>query len=379
MRLETQLIHAGTLVPRPERAVAMPIYQSSTYEYAGSTDYHDLQYIRLNNTPNHTVLHARLAALEGTEQALVTASGMAAISSTLLSLVGAGDHLLAHDGLYGGTHDFLTKDLARLGVTCSFVDASQPETWAAQVTPRTRAFYVETITNPLTRVVALDEVARFARAHGLVSIIDNTLATPVNFRPAAHGFDLIVHSASKFLNGHSDIVAGVVTGRAALVDGVKHKVDHLGGSLDPHACFLLQRGLMTLALRMRYQNASALELATWLERQPAVARVHYPGLASHPDHARAREWLAGGGGVLSFELAGGLAAATALLDRLELPIHAPSLGGVESLISRSAATSHAGLTPEERHRQGISDGLVRLSVGLEATQDLIEDFARALK
>lgn len=379
MRLETQLIHAGELVPRPERAVSMPIYQSATYEYAGSTDYHDLQYIRLNNTPNHVVLHAKLAALEGTEQALVTASGMAAISTTLLSLVSAGDHVIAHDGLYGGTFDFLTKDLPRLGVTCSFVDASKPETWAAHVTPTTRAFYVETITNPLTRVVALDQVARFARERGLVSIIDNTLATPVNYRPATHGFDLIVHSATKFLNGHNDIVAGVVAGRGALVSAVKRKLDHLGGSLDPHACFLLQRGLMTLALRVRYQSQSALALATWLERHAHVAAVHYPGLASHADHARAREWLAGCGGVLSFELAGGQPAADALLQRLEIPIHAPSLGGVESLISRSAVTSHAGLTADERRRQGISDGLVRLSVGLESTQDLIEDFAAALR
>jgi cystathionine beta-lyase/cystathionine gamma-synthase len=378
MRVETKLIHAGELQPRPERAVSMPIYQSSTFEYAGASDYHDVQYIRLNNTPNHAVLHAKLAALEGTEQALVAGSGMAAISSTLLSLVGAGDHVLAHDGLYGGTFDLLTKDLPRLGVNCTFVDADRPETWAAQVTPRTRLFYVETITNPLAQVVALDQVARFARERGLVSIVDNTLATPINYRPVEHGFDLIVHSATKYLNGHNDIVAGVVAGRAELVAGVKHKLDHLGGALDPHACFLLQRGLKTLAVRVRYQCQSAQEIASYLARHPKVSQVNYPGLERHPSHARAKEWFAGMGGLMSFELADGAAAAERLFQRLEIPICAPSLGGTETLVTRPVTTSHASLSPDVRRRQGITDGLVRLSVGLENTQDLIEDFAAAL-
>jgi cystathionine beta-lyase/cystathionine gamma-synthase len=378
MRVETKLVHAGELEPRPERAVNMPIYQSSTFEYAGATDYHDVQYIRLNNTPNHAVLHAKLAALESTERALVAGSGMAAISSTLLSLLATGDHVIAHDGLYGGTYDLLTKDLPRLGITCSFVDANRPETWAAQVTPRTRLFYVETITNPRVQVVALDQVTRFARERGLVSIIDNTLATPINYRPVEHGFDLVVHSATKYLNGHSDIVAGVVAGRAELVEGVKRKLDHLGGALDPHACFLLHRGLKTLAIRVRYQNQSALELATYLARHPRVAQVNYPGLERHPNHARAREWFTGMGGVLSFELADGLPAVERMFQRLQLPICAPSLGGAETLITRPATTSHAGLPADVRSRQGITDGLVRLSVGLEATQDLIDDFAAAL-
>jgi cystathionine beta-lyase/cystathionine gamma-synthase len=378
MRVETKLVHAGEPRPRAGGAVTMPIYQSSTFEYAGASSYHDLQYIRLNNTPNHVALHHKLAALESTEQALVTASGMAAISSTLLSLVSAGDHVLAHDSLYGGTFDLLTRDLPRLGITCTFVDASDPASWARAVTPRTRAFYVETITNPLVQVVALDEVARFARAHGAISIIDNTLATPINYRPAEHGFDLVVHSASKYLNGHSDIVAGVVAGRAALVEAVKHKVDHLGGALDPHACFLLQRGLKTLALRVRYQNASALAIAQYLARHPQVAHVNYPGLEHHPHHARAKQWLAGMGGVLSFDLAGGVPAVDRLFQRLQLPISAPSLGGPETLITRPATTSHAGLDPDVRRGQGIGDGLVRLSVGLESTEDLIEDFAAAL-
>ena len=378
MRVETKLVHAGEPRPRHERAVTMPIYQSSTFEYAGATDYHDIQYIRLNNTPNHVALHAKIAALEGTEQALVAASGMAAISSTLLSLLSAGDHVLAHDGLYGGTFDLLTQDLPRLGITCTFVDASRPETWAAHATPRTRVFYVETITNPLVQVVALDEVARFARERGITSVIDNTVATPINYRPAEHGFDLVVHSATKYLNGHNDIVAGAVAGGAARVSAVKHKLDHLGGSLDPHACFLLHRGLKTLALRVRHQCQSALELAGYLARHPQVAAVHYPGLERHPHHARARQWFAGAGGLLSFELTGGAAAAEQMFRRLTLPLVAPSLGGPETLITRPATTSHAGLPADIRRRQGITDGLIRLSVGLEATQDLIDDLAAAL-
>jgi cystathionine beta-lyase/cystathionine gamma-synthase len=378
MRVETKLIHAGEPRPGHQRAVTMPIYQSSTFEYAGATDYHDVQYIRLNNTPNHAALHGKLAALEGTEAALVASSGMAAISSTLLSLLAAGDHVLAHDGLYGGTYDLLTQDLPRLGITTTFVDAARPETWAAAATPRTRVFYVETLTNPLIQLVALDDVARFARDRGIVSVIDNTLATPINFRPVEHGFDLIVHSATKYLNGHSDIVAGAVAGSLARVTAVKHKLDHLGGALDPHACFLLQRGLKTLAVRVRYQCQSALEIASFLASHPRVVKVHYPGLERHPHHARARQWFAGMGGMLSFELDGGVAAADQLFGRLTLPLSAPSLGGPETLITRPATTSHAGLTPEVRHRQGITDGLIRLSVGLESTQDLIDDFAAAL-
>jgi len=381
MRVETKLVHAGELRPRVRGAIAMPIFQSSTFEASpDATDYHDIRYIRLNNTPNHEVLNAKLAALEGTERALVTASGMAAISSVLLSLVGAGDHILAHDGLYGGTFDLITKDLPKLGITSSFVDAGKPDTWAAAVTPRTRVFYVETITNPLLRVLALDEVVAFARAKNLVTIIDNTIATPIQFRPAEHGFDLIVHSASKYLNGHSDIVAGVIAGRGELVDRAKHLLDHLGGTLDPHACFLLGRGMRTLALRVRHQAASALEVAKFFAGHPAVARVHYPGLPSHPDHARAQALLDGGcGGMLGFELAGGAAAADALFSRLAIAVNAPSLGGPETLVTRPAASSHAGLTPDERRRQGISDALIRVSIGLESPADLIEDFAAALR
>lgn len=378
-RLETKLIHAGEPEPRIQGAVSMPIFQSAMYEYAGETDYHDLQYIRLNNTPNHAVLHRKLAALENGEAALVTASGMAAISTSLLTLLSTGDHLLAQSCLYGGTHDLLTKDFPALGIAHDFIDAKDPGSWKSQLKPSTKVIYVETITNPTIEVADLEAVAAFARSNGLVSMIDNTFATPVNFRPLEHGFDLSLHSCTKYMNGHSDIVAGAVIGSRALVGRIKHKLDHLGGSLDPHAAWLLHRGMKTLAVRVRHQNASALEIATFLAGRREVTRVNYPGLPSHPGHERARRLFDGGfGGMLSFDVAGGVDAARGFLDRTRLPIKAPSLGGVETLLTQPARTSHAGMSREDRVRLGISDGLIRMSVGLEATEEIIEDVEQAL-
>jgi cystathionine beta-lyase/cystathionine gamma-synthase len=377
-RIETKLIHAGEPEPRIMGAVAMPIFQSAMYEYAGETDYHDLKYIRLNNTPNHVALHGKLAALENAEAALVTSSGMAAISTTLLSLLSTGDHLLAQDCLYGGTHDFLTRDFDSFGISYDFVDAEDPKSWEGRVRPRTKAIYVETITNPLMQVCDLEAIAAFARSRGLVSIIDNTFATPVNFRPLEHGFDLSVHSCTKYMNGHSDIVAGAVIGRRELVDRVKRKLDHLGGSLDPHAAYLLHRGVKTLSVRVHYQNESALAIAQFLEGRREIARVNYPGLASHRAHERSKRLFDGFGGMLSYELTGGADEAKRFIGATKLPIKAPSLGGVETLLTQPALTSHAGMSREDRARLGITDGLVRMSVGLEATEELIEDLGQAL-
>jgi len=380
-RLETSLIHAGEPTPRVAGAVTTPIFQSSTFVLDGDGDYHDLRYLRLSNSPTHLALQAKLAVIEGGEDALVTGSGMAAISTALLSQLGAGDHLLVQRDLYGGTHSLITRDLARLGVEHTFIDPGDPASWAAAAAarPRTRAVYVEAISNPLLRIGDLPAIAAFARERGLVSIIDSTFASPVNFRPIVHGFDLVVHSCTKFLNGHTDLVAGAVIGRAPLVNAAKRTLDHVGGVLDPHACFLLQRGMKTLVLRVRHQNQSALAIARWLEAHPGVAAVHYPGLDRHPDHARACALFSGFGGVISFEPAGGAAVTERLLAALRLIIHAPSLGGVESLISRPVGTSHAGLSPEERERTGIREGLLRLSVGLEAPEDIMEDLGQALK
>jgi cystathionine beta-lyase/cystathionine gamma-synthase len=377
-RIETKLIHAGEPEPRIRGSVGMPIFQSATFEYGGEASYHDVRYIRLNNTPNHTALHEKLAALENAESAIVTASGMAAISTALLTVLSAGDHLLAQDCLYGGTHDLLTKDFASFGLSYDFINADDPASWAAAVRPNTKAIYVEAMTNPLLQVGDLKAVADFARAHNLVSMIDNTFASPINFRPPEWGFDLSIHSCTKYLNGHSDIVGGAVIGRADLVEKVKHKLNHLGGSMDPHQAFLLHRGMKTLALRVRYQNESALRLAQFLESHPAVARVNYAGLESHPRHARARELFEGFAGVLSFEIEGDTDRAEAFIQKTTLPLVAPSLGGVETLITRPVTTSHAGMTAEDRARLGITDRLIRVSVGIEATEELIADFGQAL-
>ena len=375
--LETKLIHAGEPNPRIQGAVSMPIFQSANFEYGGETDYHDLKYIRLNNTPNHIALHQKLAASENAEAALVTASGMAAISTTLLTVLSSGDHLLVQDCLYGGTHDFITKDFAAFGMSYSFIDADDPDSWKRSLRPNTRAIYVEAMTNPLLQVADLKAVVQFAREHNLVSLIDNTFASPVNFRPSELGLDLSLHSCTKYLNGHSDIVAGAVIGGADLVRKVKQRLDHLGGSLDPHAAFLLHRGMKTLAVRVKFQNESTLKIARFLERHPAVERVNYAGLESHPRHARARELFDGFGGVLSFELKGGIEEAQRFMKNATLPISAPSLGGVETLITRPATTSHSGMSADNRKRLGISDRLIRLSIGIEATEDILEDFNNA--
>jgi cystathionine beta-lyase/cystathionine gamma-synthase len=375
--IETRVIHAGE-TPRIEGAVTTPIFQSAMFETFGGPDYHDIRYIRLNNTPNHTVLHRKLAAVEGAESAVVTASGMAAITTTLLSVLKAGDHLLIQNTLYGGTDGFVVHDLPGFGIAYDFIDAGKPDTWESRLKPTTRAIYVEAISNPLIEVGELDAVAAFARQHKLVSMIDNTFASPINFRPAEHGFDISLHSGTKYLNGHSDIVAGAAIGRADLVERIKHKLDHLGGTLDPHACFLLQRGLKTLGLRVARQNESAMKIAAFLEGHRAVARVNYPGLPSSPHHERASRFFDGFGGMLSFEVTGGLEKVERFMRAVKLPVIAPSLGGAETLLTRPAATSHAGIDPEARRKKGISDTLVRMSVGIEWADDLVEDLDQAL-
>jgi len=377
--MDTVAVHGGERRPGPEGSVVFPIYQGTVYEVEPGTGYHDLKYIRLNSTPSQHYLHDKLAALEGGQAAVATSSGMAAMTTVLLSLMRAGDHLLASDCLYGGTHDFLTGHAADLGWSYTFVDAGRPETWEAARTERTKVFLVETITNPLMRVGRLDQVADFGRREGIVTVIDNTFASPVNYRPLQAGFDVVFHSATKYLGGHSDLVAGAVVGGADLIERVRKTLNHFGGSLDPHTGFLLARGIKTLALRVRAQGANALELARFLEDHPAVAAVNYPGLASHPDHAHAAKLLSGFGGMLSLRLHGGERAAQTLLDAVTLPYAAPSLGGVETLITRPAATSHAGMSPQDRDRLGITADLVRVSCGIEGTQDLIGDFAQALE
>jgi cystathionine beta-lyase/cystathionine gamma-synthase len=379
-RLATRLVHAGEIRPRVLGAVSMPVFQSANFveEDATGGDYHSTHYMRLSNLPNQEVLHRKLAALEGAEAALVTASGMAAISTALLTVLKAGDHVLFQDCLYGGTHNFITEDLPQYGIAFDFLEGDAPDLWARRLHPRTRAIYVETMTNPMLHVTNLQAVVEFARAHGLVSMIDNTTASPLYFRPAEWGFDLSLHSCTKYLNGHSDLVGGAVLGSADLVVRIHHKLNHLGGSLDAHACSLLHRGMKTLSVRLPAQSANALALARMLEGHPAVELVRYPGLPGDLSHENARRFLDGFGGLVSFALTGGAQAAATFQRRLRLVANAPSFGGVESLATRPATTSHAGLTPEARASLGITDGLVRVAVGIEATEDLLEDFQQAL-
>ena len=378
-QLNTKLIHAGEPEKRYGGAVSMPIFQSSTFEFGGQTDYHDLQYIRLNNTPNHIVLHEKLAALEGAEAALVTASGMAAISASLLTFLKSGDHFLAHESLYGGTHDLINKDFPDLGIECDFIDGCDPNGWEEKLRSETKLIYVETITNPLLDVLDLNAVVAFAKKNNLLSLIDNTFASPVNYRPIQNGFDLSLHSATKYLNGHTDIVAGAVIGSKELVTQVRHKLNHLGGALDPNACFLMHRGMKTLGLRMERQNFNSLEVAKFLDGHPRVAKVNHPGLESSGSYDRANELLDGTSGMVSFEIDGSVEDANLFMSHLDLFINTASLGGVESLVTRPVQTSHSGMTPEERMAAGIRDELIRLSIGIEDAEDLIGDLGQALK
>jgi cystathionine gamma-synthase/cystathionine gamma-lyase/cystathionine beta-lyase len=360
MRFDTLAVHGGERVPGPEGSVVFPIFQGTVFTVEPGSDYHDIKYHRLNSTPSQAYLHDKLAALEGAEAAVATSSGMAAVTTILHTLLGAGDHIL-------------TTHAARLGWEFTVIDTQDPSSWA--VRPNTKAVLVETITNPLMKVGRLREVVAFARSHELISVVDNTFASPVNFRPVVAGFDLVFNSATKYLNGHSDLVAGSVAGSTELVERVRHTLNLYGGSLDPHAGYLLARSLKTLGVRVRQQNENALALAEFLAQYPKVAAVNYPGLVRDPYVA---DLLDGFGGMLSFRLSGGVEAAEVLLSALKLPAVAPSLGGVETLITRPATTSHAGMSPADRAAAGITDDLIRLSVGIEDKQDLLDDFAEAL-
>jgi cystathionine gamma-synthase/cystathionine gamma-lyase/cystathionine beta-lyase len=369
---ETLAVHGGEPRPAPGGSVVHPIYQGTVF----ATGDGDAKYIRLSTNPSQEYLHGRLAALEGAEAALATASGMAAITTALLATLEHGDHLIAAGTFYGGTHHFLTGEADRLGWTFDLVDPADPQTWRKALRSSTKAVLVETITNPHARVGDLVGLARFAREHGLTSIIDNTLATPVVFQPHTVGYDLVCHSATKALNGHSDVSAGVVTGSASRIRVVRTVLGHYGGSLDPHAGHLLARGLKTLALRVRQQNANALAVARLLGEHERIAHVSYPGLDSHPDHERAAALFEGFGSILAFRPVGGPAEAEIIVKALRLPYEAASLGGVESLVMRPATGGHTGAGAREA--DGVEADLVRFSAGIEAASDLVADFAQAL-
>ncbi|CAK0736697.1 hypothetical protein CVIRNUC_000788 [Coccomyxa viridis] len=376
-KLDTIAVH-GSGEAKTNGAAVLPVHNSVTYGVRGEYKDGCAFYTRPADTPNHAELAKKMALLEGTKAAVVTASGMAAISSTLFALLRSGDHLIIQDNVYGGTHELVHEEFPSLGIEHTTVDPQDPAQWEQALRPNTKVFYVESISNPLVRVTDLAGVAGFARRHGITPVVDNTFASPVLCRPADMGF-VVVHSATKFLNGHSDLLAGVVSSSRDFIGKVTQKMVMYGGCLDPHACFLLNRGMATLGLRMRQQCASALAIAEMLQQHPMVENVSYPALASSPDHALATKLFGGrGGGVLSFVLRGSMAQTKAFLGHLHLPFVAPSLGGVESLVCLPAETSHLALGPDGRKAAGIPETLVRLSVGVEDTADLIQDIQQAL-
>jgi cystathionine beta-lyase/cystathionine gamma-synthase len=375
--LSTLAIH-GLPRRRPDWApVVPPLVQSSTFTNpVGSPD--DVLYTRYGNTPTQVQLARKYALLEGAEEAIFVASGMGATALAHLAVLRPGDHLVSSSWIYGGTRRLFDEELVRLGIDVTFVNPEQHRLWRRSVRKNTRAIFVETPTNPTMRVLDLVPIAQVAREFGMALLVDATFASPINFRPLEHGADVVITSATKYLNGHSDLVAGAVAGSASLVEEVARLLRRWGQAIDPHTAWMVDRGLRTLAVRMERHNANGLAVARWAEQHPAIARVHYPGLPSHPDHAYARRVLAGFGGMVGLELKGGARAAERMLKRLKLVTHAPSLAGVESLISEPRLTSHRDLSPEDRAAIGIPDGFIRLSCGLEDGEDIIDDLKQAL-
>jgi cystathionine gamma-synthase len=382
--LATLAVRAGQPRKSAFDAVTTPIACTATYAFESSTELRDHfegriardEYGRYGN-PTVRAAEKKLAALDGGADAVLFASGMAALTTTLFALVSAGDHIVLTGDCYRRTRSFVTNTLAKLGVSGTIVGAGDARAIGLAVTDRTRVVLTESPTNPYLRVVDLPAIAA-AKGKKAKLVVDATFATPVNQRPLEQGADLVVHSCTKYLGGHNDLLAGSVTGGEGLVSLVRETRDVLGGVLDPHAAYLLLRGLKTLPLRVERQNETGQRVAEWLEKQPGVERVFYPGLASHPDHDTATRLLSGFGGVVSFVLRADLDTTARALDACELATIAPSLGGVETLIEQPAIMSYYGLSSEERASLGIKDGLVRLSVGLEDADDIIADLERIL-
>ncbi len=374
--ISTVAVH-GPPTRRPDWApVAPPIIQSSTFTNPVGSD-EEVLYSRYGTNPTQVALAKKYALLEGTEDAIFVASGSGATALAHLAVLRPGDHLLSSEWIYGGTHQLFDQEFARLGIEVSYVRPDRVRDWRKSMRKTTRCIFVETPTNPLLRVIDLRPVASLARDSGLALMVDATFASPANFRPAEAGADVVITSATKYLNGHSDVVAGAVAGSASFVEEVRGLMRIWGQAIDPHAAWLVDRGLRTLAVRMERHNANGLAVARWAEKQRWIAKVHYPGLDSHPDHELATEVLAGYGGMVGLELRGGPEAATRLLSRLKLIVHAPSLAGVESLISEPRLTSHRELSAAERERLGIPDGFLRLSCGIEDADDIIGDLEQA--
>ncbi|MFF7608233.1 aminotransferase class I/II-fold pyridoxal phosphate-dependent enzyme [Streptomyces parvulus] len=374
----TVTVHADRHV-HPERSVARAIHQSAAFSAddaetfaQGAVERRGTDFYTRFGNPNHAQAAAVVAELEGTEAAMVTASGMAALTTAVLALVSAGDHVIGQRSTYGGTASVLLNLLPRLGVTTTLVDQRDPGAYASALTPKTRLILVETPSNPLLQITDLRAVAGLARAHGVITLADNTFATPLNQRPAEFGIDLVMHSATKYLNGHADVSAGALAGPAELLDRVWDTGLLTGATLGPVDAWLLLRGIRTLPLRMPRHNDNGLALAAALDEHPAVHRVHYPGLDSHPQHKLAADQMSGFGGVLSVEFTGGYEMADAFLGHLRYARRSASLGGVESLAVHPASMWRGMLT-DQQLTEAVPAGLVRLAAGTEDTDDLVTD------
>jgi methionine-gamma-lyase len=381
----TKAIHSGQYDDPITGALGTPIFQSSTF-YLNENSYQAIEegrgrdaltYTRYGN-PTQWALQNKLSALENAESSIVFSSGMAAISTTLMALLDKGSHVISSRDLYGGTYNFIYEDLQKYGMEVSYVDPTDISAIEASIQENTKMLYFESLTNPLLKLIPLHDIVYLAKKYNLRLVIDNTFLTPYNLKPLDIGADIVINSATKYLNGHSDLIAGTVSGSRKLIDRIWGQMLKLGGILDPHACFLLERSLKTLALRMKTHNANAMELATWLENNERVKKVYYPGLSSYPQYNSAKELLHNGNsGMISFEIEGGDEAAIQFVKNVHLPKEATSLGGLESLVSLPFNTSQASLTKAQRREIGINDGLIRLSVGLEEINDIIKDIDQA--
>jgi cystathionine gamma-synthase len=379
---ETEAVRGGTELNKKNGPVSTPIYQTSTFEVTDNEQqlratHTDMFYTRYGN-PTNTVAESAIAELEGAGSALLFASGMSAISTSILALVKSGDHIVAQRDIYGGATKFLTQWLPKFGVDTTLVDTTDYEQHARAMRPNTKILHLESPTNPTLRVVDLKRVSALAREHGVITLIDSTFSTPINCRPIEYGIDLVMHSGTKYFAGHSDLICGVVAGRRDLIETIHATRTTVGCNMDPHAAWLLLRGIRTLALRVERQNESALRVAQFLKGHPKVRSVSYPFLEGHPQRALAMEQMRGGGGVLSFEVEGTGEDARRFSETLELFTLAPSLGGVDSLVTIPVITSHAMIRPEEREKIGVTEQMVRLSVGIENVEDLIADLERGL-
>jgi cystathionine gamma-synthase len=379
---ETEAARGGMDLHKKNGPLATPIYQTSTFEVTDleqqlRATHTDMFYTRYGN-PTHTVAESAIAELEGADAALLFASGMSAITTSILSLVKSGDHIIAQRDIYGGATKFLTQWLPKFGVETTLVDTTDYEQHVRAIRPNTRLLHLESPTNPTLRVVDLKKVAELAAKHGLITLIDSTFSTPINCRPLEYGIDLVMHSGTKYFGGHSDLICGMVAGRGDLIEKIHETRTTLGCNMDPHAAWLLLRGMKTLAVRVERQNASALRVARFLAGHGKVGRVYYPFLEGNPQRALAMEQMKGGGGVLSFEVDGSGEDARRFAEALELFTLAPSLGSVDSLVTLPVVTSHAMIRAEEREKMGVTEQMVRLSVGIENVEDLMADLERGL-